>query len=263
MIELTSLHIYPIKSCAGFSLTEMEVGPRGPLYDREWMIIDENAKFLTQRQHPRMALIKVHLGKNELEISGPEHSPIQIPLNKPHEKDLEVEVWSDKCQAHSEGAEAEKWLTSFLGRPSRLVRMKSNFKRLLPAKYEMPKAHTGFADSLPFLLISEESLADLNSRIGQQLEMNRFRPNLVICGGGAYAEDTWKRLRIGAIEFEIKKPCTRCSITTVDQATAETGKEPLKTLATYRRDRNKIFFGQHPVHLNLGHLKVGDALTVL
>lgn len=260
-LEVVSLHAYPVKSCGGLDLREMEIGPRGPLFDREWMWVDTASRFITQRQHPRMSLITIALQHDALVLSvrsksGP--SPLYIPLTRERRSTIEVGVWSDLCQAFDEGDETRAWMLDALGIDARLVRMAPDFERKLPEKYNRPSSHTGFADTLPFLLTTEESLADLNARLPVSLEMKRFRPNIVVRGASPYAEDTWGEIQLGAIAFDVARNCSRCNIITIDPETATPGKEPLRTLATYRRDGTRINFGRNMIHLSQGRLRIGD-----
>jgi uncharacterized protein YcbX len=164
-----------------------------------------------------------------------------------------------------QGAEPAQWLTTFLGAPCRLVRMADDFVRATNPTYSVGlEGQLGFADGYPFLLTTEASLADLNSRMAVPLPMNRFRPNIVVTGSPPFAEDGWQRIRIGGITFAVVKPCARCVITTVDQATAATAREPLRTLATFRQVQGKgVMFGQNLIHTAMGTIRVGDAMDVL
>lgn len=257
-LEVVSLHIYPVKSCGGIDLDEFKVGERGPQFDREWMWVDSTQRFITQRQHPGMALIGVALTADHLVLTAPGQAPLHVELHASARAQISVEVWGDTCQAFDEGDETLKWMKSAAGIDARLVRMAPRFERKLPEKYGRPTSHTGFADTMPFLLTTQESLDDLNCRLTEKVPMNRFRPNIVVKGGSAYAEDKWKLIQLGAVELDLARDCTRCAITTIDQTTAKAGKEPLKTLASYRRDGTRIKFGQNAIHLNQGILKVGD-----
>lgn len=265
--RVISLHYYPIKSCGAINVSSFEVGRRGPLWDREWMIVDATTGiFFTQRQNAKLALIKPKLSTESqtLHIQLPNQDLLNIPLAKPGQK-RDVQVWGDKCLAWDEGDEAAAKLSDWLAHSVRLVRMEPDFERHLASKYNRPEAHTGFADSLPFLLTSLDSLAELNGRLSSPVPMNRFRSNIVIEGAPAYLEDQWKKIRIGAVEFAVAKPCSRCVIINTDQETAQRDTEPLKTLASYRKapEGNKVFFGQNMIHLNEGRIQVGDEVEVL
>ncbi|MEM9908021.1 MAG: MOSC N-terminal beta barrel domain-containing protein, partial [Cyanobacteria bacterium P01_D01_bin.44] len=246
----------------GIALDQATVEARGLEFDRRWMVTDLQGKFMTQRKHPRMALMRVSVG-DHLCIEAPGQTALEIPLKPVHAETIEVEVWGDNTQAVSLGGEAQRWVSDFLQVPCQLVYM--------PDSAERPTAHgklgadklVSFADAYPFLLISEASLAHLNAKLDVPVPMNRFRPNLVVSGCDAHAEDTWAQIRIGELVFDLPKGCDRCSIPGVDQATGVQGKEPLKTLATYRRWDSAIWFGQNLVQKNLGQLRVGDSVEVL
>jgi uncharacterized protein YcbX len=262
-IQLVGLAIYPVKSCGGITLTEVVIGPRGPVWDRNWMWVDSNSRFLTQRQHPKMAVIKTAINETHLILTARDRPALKIPLRVESQTESEVNVWENSCRALDEGDPAARWFHSILGFEARLVRMHPDFERKVNPKYGIPEAHTGFADSLPFLLTSLASLGDLNSRLDHPVPMNRFRPNLIIEGAPAFEEDKWKRARIGEIELEFPRDCARCSITRVDQNTGTMNKEPLKTLSTYRAVGRKVLFGQNLIHLTMGTLRVGDELEIL
>jgi hypothetical protein len=261
-ISLSGLYRYPVKSAAGIALAQATVATRGLQHDRRWMIVDDNGKFMTQRQYPRMALIQVAL-QDTLTLSAPGMADLQLPLQPPANAPVAVEVWGDRCQAISLGALAQTWLSDFLGIPCQLVYMPEDAHR--PVDHgALGETHlVSFADAYPFLLISEASLADLNRRLSPPIPMNRFRPNLVVQGCEAFAEDAWQQIQIGPVTFTVAKPCRRCSIPGIDQATAIPDQQTLPTLATFRRWDNGIWFGQNLVQQNLGHLQLGDPVKVL
>ena len=261
-IKLSGLNTYPIKSAAGTALTHAQVTMRGLLHDRRWMICDRSGKFLTQRKFPKMALIQVSVDDHlHLTIAGSDHyGELQIPA-VPAATSVEVDVWGDRCTAWSMGDTAAQWLSEFLGQEVQLVYMPDSTKRLTDhGRFDTPNS---FSDAYPFLLISEASLADLNRRLDQPVPMNRFRPNLVVSGCGPFAEDTWKQIKIGDVVFDVAKACSRCSIPGVEQATGVQGKEPLKTLATFRRWDHAIWFGQNLLAHSAGTLTVGDEVEIL
>ncbi len=268
-MTLSGLFVYPIKSAAGIELSKAEMSDRGLKYDRRWLLVDPSGKFMTQRQHPRMALIQVQIGEQDLHITAPGISKLTVPLMPSLETwptDAHpVTIWKDTCLALSMGAEAEAWFTEVLGTSCQLVYMPDESDR--PVRYfgevTPPFPQVSFADAYPFLLISEASLADLNNRLADPVPMNRFRPNLVVRGCDAFAEDQWSRIQVGAVTFWVAKPCSRCKVTTVDQTTGVAGKEPLVTLATYRAWDGQIWFGQNLLPENLGTLSVGDRLQIL
>lgn len=264
-IIVTGLYRYPIKSCAGTAVESVAVNARGVSHDRELMLVDaRSGLFLTQRELPRMALIRPVIAEDVLRVEAPGVSPLRLPLLRRGDA-RDVVIWRDRCRAVDQGDEAAAWFGSFLGVECRLVRMAEDFRRRVDPAYETgPGDQVGFADGFPFLLISVESLADLNGRLPQPLPINRFRPNIVVRGSGVpFAEDGWRHISIGGIDFAVVKPCARCAITTTDQETAVVGKEPLATLAQFRRGERGVFFGQNLIHMGTGALHVGDAVRVL
>ncbi len=265
-LTLSALYYYPVKSCGGTALQNARIGARGIEHDREWMIVSPAGKFITQRELPRMALITVDLDMNTdcLRLYAPGLPPLELPASGSGERKTVV-IWQSTCQGLDQGELAAQWLSTYLQKDARLVRMADDFVRPVKAKYApRPSDQVGFADGYPFLLISEGSLADLNRRLAQPLPMNRFRPNLVVSGAQAYAEDNWRQIRIGAVTFDVVKPCLRCAITTTDQETAARSKEPLRTLAAYRKVPYKgVKFGQNLVHAMPGTLSVGMPIEVI
>ena len=261
-LKLTGIYIYPIKSAAGIALEAAQVQARGFQYDRQWMVVDAAGKFMTQRQFPRLALIKVRQLNQQLIIEATDQEPLSIPLNLPSDERISVEVWGDICDAISLGETVEKWFSEFLETPCQLVYLPDNSLRPIKSRYASNHEQVSFADAFPFLLISEASLQDLNQRLDEPMPMNRFRPNLVVSGCEAFSEDSWRSIRIGTIPFRVVKPCDRCVITTVDQNSGIRGKEPLQTLAQFRRWDGKIWFGQNLIQEQLGLLKVGDSVEI-
>ncbi len=262
-VRVSGLWIYPVKSCAGIALESMEIGERGPLYDREWMVVDSRGRFVTQRSHPEMALIRPALDGERMVLAAPGREPLEIPLEQRPGEAVEVEVWRDRCRGISAGPEAAAWFSGLLGETVRLVRMPPEEIRPVDPRFARPGDRVGFADGYPLHLISRASLDDLNGRLQKPVGMDRFRPNLEVSGCEPFAEDTWGRLEIAGQGFRVAKPCARCVITTVDQATGRRGEEPLRTLATYRRFGNKVLFGQNVIHEGPGVVRVGDAVDIV
>jgi len=183
---------------------------------------------------------------------------LHLPLKPDSGDTLQVHVWDDSFDAMDTGQEAASWFTKMLARPCRLVFMPDQTQRLVNPKYSPQKTLVGFADAFPFMLISQASLDDLNSRLAVPLPMNRFRPNLVIEGCTAFEEDTWANLRIGNVGFRVAKPCSRCTVPTVNQDTGIRASEPIRTLSSYRAIGGQIYFGQNLTHDSTGLLTVGD-----
>ena len=261
-LRLTGINIYPIKSCRGIALSEWETDTFGLRFDRRWMVVDETGTFITQRTHPRMALVTVKVGDGVLQIDAPGMPTLETPLRPAAAVVTQVVVWNFAGPSTWLGEAAALWFTEFLGTACSLVHMGDEVVREANPVFAPEATRVSFADGYPLLLISEESLADLNSRLSQPLPMNRFRPNLVIGGDGPYVEDSLGAFRLGEIEFRVVKPCDRCVVTTTDQETTERGVEPLRTLATYRKIGGEVMFGQNVIHLGTGRLSVGAPLLV-
>ena len=244
--SLSGLYVYPIKSCAGISLESAELDPTGLRHDRRWMLVDETGEFMSQRAHPRMALISTRLSDELLVASAPGMPDLEIPLRLENEDLIDVCVFGDTNLGARVGKDADRWFGEFLTFPCRLVHKPDDDPRLVDSLYAASGDQVGFADGFAFLLISEASLEDLNDRLEDPLPMNRFRPNFVIRGCDPYAEDGWSRLRVGDVPFRVAEACPRCAITTVDQGTGIRAKEPLRTLATYRKFGGEVYFRAQP-----------------
>lgn len=267
-MRVSQLLTYPIKSCAGTSLQQARVAQFGLAGDREFMVIDAEHQFLTQRELPRMALIAAQRAGNTLKLTAPESSPLDVPIRS-GEAEMRVQIWRDTVDVVDQGDAAAAWLGHFLGQAVRLVGPASTFSRPLNPKYA-PRAadQTAFADGYPVLLIAQASLDALNQRLAQRgspaLPMNRFRPNIVIDDADAFAEDAFGKIRIGEVVFDCVKLCPRCTLPAVNQATGVSdGKEPLATLATFRTHELGVVFGQNLVHANQGMLRLGDRVERL
>ncbi len=262
---LTEINIYPIKSLGGISLQNSEVTDRGLKHDRRWLIINNEEKFITQRTHPQLALIKTKINGNKLILGHKtkEISPLVIPIHHESVETVLVSIWQDLVEARVVGKYADEWLSDASGIKCRLVYMHDETQRLVDRAFAADNEIVSFADAYPFMMIGQSSLDDLNSRLKEKLPMNRFRPNFVFSGGDPFSEDKWKKIRIGEVVFNLVKPCSRCVTTTVNQDTAEKKEEPLKTLSTYRRVNNKIYFGQNLLYEGNGTLNVGDEIKIL
>jgi uncharacterized protein YcbX len=261
-LRLTEIWIYPIKSLGGIPLTSARVMGKGLQYDRRFMLVGPDGVCLTQRERPIMALFKLSLDGDQILIRH-KNDVLALPaVPTVFAEPEQVRIWDDTVAAQGVGAEYDQWFSSRMGMNAHLVYFPEGNARPVDPQYKVNDEHVGLADAYPFLVIGQSSLNDLNSRLDTPLPMNRFRPNLVIAGADAYAEDTWRDFRIGDTRFVGVKPCARCVLTTVDQDTAVKGKEPLKTLAKYRSRNNKIYFGQNAVALDLQYITVGDPVTI-
>ena len=293
LVHLSALFLYPVKSLRGIAVDSAEVDELGLVGDRRFLVVDPTGQFLTQRTVPRMAQVATALSPDTLTLSADGHGSISIPRQTPSlpvSSTLTVSVWRSKnLFADDCGPEPAAWLSSFLRTPVRLVRIGSQFRRpvLYKPAFAPPSISNNsariegrlagddlftFADGYPFLVISEASLAHLNDRLisrgAEPVPMDRFRPNVVLAGCEPFAEDTWPRLQIGHVVLRPAGPCSRCIVTTTDQLTGEReGPEPLRTLATFRRDArdpSDVNFGQNFVHeTKSGTLRVGLSAHVI
>lgn len=261
---LSALHVYPVKSCAPLMLDEVIVEPRGLAGDRRWMIVDANARFLTGRQHPRLPLIRALPDGGALMLQAPGMPDLRL---RPPGATARVEatVWKDTVPALPARAQADAWISAFLGLAAHFVYMDAACARAVDPRYASPGDQVSFADGFPLMLISQAALDLLNAKLGTPLPMLRFRPSLVVAGTAPHAEDGWQRIRIGAVEFDVVKPCIRCVFTTVDfeRGTFDPSGEPLRTLMTYRRTDRGVAFGQNLIPRSSGVLRIGDAVEVL
>ena len=262
-MTLSGIFVYPIKSCRGVARTRHEIGLTGFRLDRRWMLVDEQGTFLSQRTHPVMATIGVLIRDDHLEVTAGNREPLLIPFGASGNQTTRVRIWDDVVDALEYPRGFGLWFGGILGLPCRLVHVPDAAARRVSKKYGQDDDRVGFADAYPFLLISEASLDDLNHRLAEPVPMNRFRPNLVISGCARFAEDRWRRIRIGALTFRVVKPCTRCTVPTVDQLTGTQGKEPMATLTQFRREGNGVIFGQNVIHDGTGILEAGMPVEVL
>lgn len=258
---IAQLWVYPVKSCAGISLTEAELTDTGLLYDRAWMVVDADGEFVTQRELPRMALIQTAFKMGQLVLRAPGMLALHLALDAA-EGPLKVRVWDDEVPAYDMGDLAAQWFSDFLGRPLRLARFDPEVRRVSSLKWTGGReAVTQFADGFSLLVTSTASLDELNTRLGAAghapVEMLRFRPNIVLAGVEAHDEDRVGAMRIGTGDgasalIEPVKPCGRCPIPNIDPATAKASPEVNDTLQVYRQDPRldgAITFGMNAIVL--------------
>lgn len=290
-MHISEINIYPIKSLKGISLDSAKVEARGLEFDRRWMLTTKDGMFFTQREFPQMAAVAVAIENGELRVENADHGSMRIPFEPDRGHRQQVTVWQSVCEAEVYNGEVSEWFSDAIGTNCQLVRMPETTERHVNQIFDRGRDVVSFADGYPLLIIGEGSLKDINDRLEQNAEredraaefrrlpMNRFRPNIVVNGSDAFAEDDWKRVRVGEAAFRSTKPCERCVMTTVDQQRGEfDGKDPLKTLATYRMakdvipDRfeklgvsaNGVLFGQNLIPETPGAtINVGDEVEVL
>ncbi|MBO3699006.1 MOSC domain-containing protein [Roseivirga sp. E12] len=265
-LKITDLWIYPIKSIAGIQLDQSKVETRGLQYDRRWVLADENGMFVHQRDYPEMALLQPEINGDIMTIRH-KTKPIEavsFNMSEPDSTPVSVTVWDDTCPAKPVDAKVDAWFSEIIDKKVRLLYMHDDSVRQADQRYAIEETDkVSFADGYPVLIISEESLAFLNSKSTEHVPMNRFRANVIVSGGEVHEEDRLRKITVGDVEMYGVKPCVRCVMTTIDVDTAQKGKEPLKTLSTYRKTGNKILFGENFIPSNEGVIRVGDTLNVL
>jgi len=265
ILKVSGLYIYPIKSLPGISLQQARVTPKGFEHDRRWMLVDESNMFMSQREVAELTQLAVAIEQSGLRITHKTSGDsILVPFDYPATNPTaQVTIWDDVCTAQFISNEVDEWFSKQIGIKCRLVYMPDDSMRIVDQRYAIEESVTSFSDAYPFLLIGQASLNELNNRLDEPLPMDRFRPNIVFTGGEPFEEDLMGRFTIGDISFYGVKLCARCVMTTIDQEKGSKGKEPLKTLASYRLKNNKILFGQNLVHKGDGIVTLGDDLMVM
>lgn len=261
-VYIHSLHIYPIKSCQGISLDQAELVATGFKYDRHWMLVDSQGRFLTQRQHPQLARISTWLNAEALIVGIDNQQQLELPLLADDEERRQVQVWNDQCHAAIVSPQASRWFSDFLDLDCELVFLPESEQRRVDPHYAREDQIVGFADGFPLLVLSRESIDLLNSKLEHKVDINRFRANIVIDGCSAHAEDDWTGISVNGVDIDLAKPCSRCAIPSFDQSSAERHPTILKTLVGYRRRDGKVFFGQNGLHSTNGRIHVGDKVEI-
>lgn len=260
-LVVSQLFIYPVKSLGGIEVSESRVLPKGLEYDRRWMLIDEYNRFLTQRLLPKMALIKTTLEKDSIRTHY-NGSSLTIPY-QPSGDNLVADIWDDAVEVKEVDESISRWFSVVLNRACKLVAFPEENSRYVDPHFSIhADDQTSLSDGYPILIIGQSSLDDLNSRLESPVGMERFRPNILFTGGAPYEEDAWKTFSIGNVHLAGVKPCARCVMTTIDQQTGESGKEPLAILSSYRKTGNKVLFGQNVIPLSKGMIQIGDEVLI-
>ncbi len=278
-MKVSEINIYPVKSLGRISLRSSIVEDRGLQFDRRFLLVDQDGRFLTQREHSRMATIDVQFGKSGFVVSTDKYGEINIENDFKDSEKILVQIWRSFCDALVAPKNINDWFSNVLEFECKLVQMPESTRRQINEKFNKGDEVVSFADGYPVLVIGESSLEDLNSKLTKQIPMNRFRPNIVVTETEAFEEDSWKKIKIGETTFRSTKPCARCVVTTIDQKTGISDiQEPLKTLASYRKStnlfpdiyeklglaKNDVLFGQNLVAENFGkEIKVGDEILII
>jgi uncharacterized protein YcbX len=265
-VRVVGLFCYPVKSMRGVEAETLELGPRGPAHDREFMVVDEANRFVSQRNAPALATLTARVDGATLALGDDGGAALEVPLDVAGLR-RDVTVWRDTVSAIDCGDVAARWLATRLGRSCRLVRFPADSTRPVdPAWRSRADAETRFTDGYPLLVTNTASLAALNERLARPLGMERFRPNVVVEADTPWAEDDWRQLRVGDVVLDLVKPCARCVVITTDQRTGARpdGSAPLATLAAFRtQPPHGAVFGQNAVHAGSGWLRVGAPVEVL
>ncbi|MEN2283607.1 MOSC N-terminal beta barrel domain-containing protein [Algoriphagus sp. SE2] len=264
-LKIQDIFIYPIKSLGGVRLEEAWVEEKGFQYDRRWMLVKEDGTFISQREFPHLALLRLAIAHDSLLVfdKNDRSSQIRIPFTQVLDEKIKVSIWDDQVTSVKVGSEFDQWFSKKVGINVFLVKMPETTLRKVDPKYAKNGENVSFADGMPYLIIGQSSLDDLNAKLENPVPMNRFRPNIVFSGGKPFDEDNMNSIRIGELVFSIIKPCARCILTTIDQDLGKKSKEPLHTLSTFRTSNNKVLFGQNMVAMNEGKISVGDPLIVM
>ena len=281
--RLASIHIYPLKAGRAVDLSESAVEPWGLAGDRRWLVVDGAGRFVSQREEPALARVTAAypaagadqlaggppLPTDAITLSAAGHPPLKVtmPWAADDTEMVPVAVWESRVRAAAAGKEADDWLGRLLGRDVRLVYLDDPTRRPVDQDYGDPGDRVSFADGYPLLLTSAGSLEALGGWLAEDghppVPMNRFRPSVVVAGARAWAEDGWRRIRIGTVTFRAAKPCGRCVVTTIDQATGQRGRQPLELLGRRRRFGQELVFGQNLIPDAPGSIRVGDPVEVL
>jgi hypothetical protein len=262
---LTSIHIYPVKGCRGIDLSESPVEPWGLAGDRRWLLVDEDFRFVSQREQASLARVVIGPRPHGIDVTAEGYPALSVDEPGPGEL-LKVSVWSSTVLAAAAGPEADAWFSAYLGAPTRLVHLDDPTRRPVDPEFGQDGDVVSFADGYPLLLTSTASLDELGDWLtadgDQPVPMNRFRPNAVVAGFEPWDEDRWRRVRIGDVSFRVAKPCGRCVVITTDQVTGERGRQPLRMLARKRRFGQSLVFGQNIIPETAGRIRVGDPVEI-
>lgn len=263
MLSVSRLFIYPVKSFSGIEVSSAMLADRGFQHDRRWMLVDAHNRFISQREVPELALLQTKITDNGIRVTHKiNREEIVIPFMPQTNEHLFVTIWDDMCMAQIVSNSINEWFSKILSLSYKLVFMPDHVRRKVDVNYASHEEITSFSDGYPLLIIGQASMDLLNTKLSKPLPIERFRPNIVFTGGAAHEEDLLEHFTINDINLYGVKPCARCVIPTIDMENAVKGKEPSKTLATYRFKNNNIYFGQNLLYNGIGEIKVGDMMSV-
>ncbi len=260
---IQDLFIYPIKSLGGARLESAQLEAKGLRHDRRWMLVDEQQRHVTQREFPTLSLLSVSVKNDQVKIQHKHSAEVRLQFDAQLRTELmDVTVWKDSCQAWEVSKEISDWFSQYLQTPVKLVGQFEQDDRTLENIFNVEGA-VSFADEAPLLVVSQESLDDLNSKLDTPLPMDRFRPNIVLVGASAYTEDELPVIKGEDYQLQVLGKTARCVVTTTNQETAEVGKEPLVTLNQYRNEGGKVYFGAHAYATKTGSVKIGEKVQII
>jgi uncharacterized protein YcbX len=268
-VQVVSVHIYPMKGARAVDLAASAVEPWGLAGDRRWLLVDPDARFITQREEPALARVTVGYAEpgGSLVVSAPGWPAGQVAVPAADAEQLKVTIWRSVVAAAAAGPGADGWFSAYLGRPVRLVYLDDPTRRPVDPDFGRDGDVVSFADGYPLLLTSMASLGELGRWLAddgdEAVPMTRFRPNVVVAGAAPWAEDHWRYVRIGDVPFRVAKPCGRCVVTTTDQVTGERGSQPLRMLGQRRRFGQSLVFGQNLIPDRGGMIQAGDPVEIL
>jgi len=261
--SVKSIFIYPIKSLQGIELEKSELVDYGLKYDRQWMLVNSDNQFLSQREITKLATFKTKIKGDILTVTAPNKDTIQLNLNSHSKANISVTVWEDTVLASKEPEKINSWFSEQLGMSCTLVKLALNQKRLVDNDFAQLQEAVGFADGFPLLIVAQKNIELLNAKLDSAIDMNRFRPNIVIDGLEAHEEDKLHSLIINNIEIKLVKPCSRCVIPAIDQLTGIKRPDILRALMGYREMNKKIYFGMNALHQSHGTIEVSQTVQVI
>lgn len=268
-MKLSEINIYPVKSLTGFSLEQSVVERQGLAKDRLLMLVDKNGLFITQRKHHRLALVSTQINDNVITVKAPDCSNLHLKQSSFTLTSQLVTLWKDECYVLVANEKINQWFSNYLKIEVKLVKYVKEHPRQSDHRYSSKNDIVSFADGYPLLVISRASLDDLNLKLTQQskptVTLSHFRANIIVDGSDAFAEDDWKVIKIGDVIFDAVKPCSRCILTTIDPTTGEKNmeREPLNTLAQYRKVAGGVMFGMNLIPRREGVITLNDKVFIL
>ncbi len=262
-VTISTINLYPVKSLGGSKINQGQLLFSGFSHDREWMLVKPDNSFMTLRSHPQMAMVQAIVEDEQLLLKSFGMETHSVPATNASMKKISTAVFGNSVQGNDVGDETAEWISQAIGDDCRLVAFAQDQVRQCDPEVSKQGDHTKFADAFPLLIVSEESLQDLNNRLDNPVTMDRFRPNIVVRGCEPFGEDNWRSIRINDLPLRVVAACARCSVPTVDPATGVmSGPEPIHTLSSFRQRDNEIYFGVNAIPDREGSIIVGDKIEI-